>query len=91
MLAAGGDATAVAAAAAEVTSHVTFTTSPEGTLRRSASTDSDRDDAMSTLAKEGASAFADIKADEKVQDLLREEIAPGFEAGPHARHLPVCS
>jgi hypothetical protein len=87
VIAAGGgdDAAATAAAAAaaaarEMSGHVTFTTAPDGTLHR---TDVDRDDngdQMSKLAKEGVSVWADVRADAKVQALLKEEIAPGFEA-----------
>ena len=73
-------AKAAAAAAREMSGHVTFTTTPDGKLHRSDSSDSGEGDQMSKLAKEGVNVWADVKADSKVQALLKEEIAPGFEA-----------
>lgn len=79
----GGDEAAAkeaAAAAREMSGHVTFTTTPDGKLHRSDSADSGEGDQMSKLAKEGVNVWADVRADAKVQALLKEEIAPGFEA-----------
>ena len=73
-------AAAAAAAVREMSGHVTFTTTPDGKLHRSDSTDSENADQISKLAKEGAGVWADVRADAQVQQLLKEEIAPGFEA-----------
>ena len=84
VIAAGGDvasAKAAAAAAREMSGHVTFTTTPDGKLKRSDdSSDSSGNDQLTKLAREGVSVWADVRADAKVQALLKEEIAPGFEA-----------
>jgi hypothetical protein len=71
-------AAAAAAAARELTGHVTFTTGPDGKLV--VSTEAEGDDArLGRLAREGRSVWEDVRADDKVQRLIREEIAPGFE------------
>ena len=72
-------AAAAAAAARELTGHVTFTTGPDGKLVCSTSEAEGDDARLGKLAREGKSVWEEVRADEKVQRLIREEIAPGFE------------
>ena len=72
-------AAAAAAAARELTGHVTFTTGADGKLVVNHEHDDSSDNRLGKLAKEGKSVLDDIREDDKVQKLLREEIAPGFE------------
>ena len=82
-------AAAAAAAARELTGHVTFTTGPDGKLV--VSTEAEGDDArLGRLAREGKSVWEEVRADEKVQKLIREEIAPGFESLIRASVEVIC-
>ena len=82
-------AAAAAAAARELSGHVTFTTGPDGKLV--VSTEAEGDDArLGRLAKEGKSVWDDVRADEKVQKLIREDIAPGFESLIRASVEVIC-
>ena len=83
-------ATAAAAAAREMSGHVTFTTGADGKLVMTAadgqSVDVGDNDAMTKLAREGRSVWQEVRTDEQVQRLLKEEIAPGFRvAHPRIR------
>ena len=62
-----------------MTGHVTFTTGPDGKLVCSTSEAEGDDARLGKLAREGKSVWEEVRADEKVQRLIREEIAPGFE------------
>ena len=83
-IAAGVDessAKAAAQAAREMSGHVTFTTTPEGKLKK---VDEGDDDGLlpspvAKLLKESQGMWSEVRADESINALLKEEIAPGFE------------
>ena len=87
-------ATAAAAAAREMSGHVTFTAGADGKLVMTAadgqSVDVDDNDAMTKLAREGRSVWQEVRTDEQVQRLLKEEIAPGFESLIRASVEVIC-
>lgn len=87
-------AIAAAAAAREMSGHVTFTAGADGKLVMTAadgqSVDVDDNDAMTKLAREGRSVWQEVRTDEQVQRLLKEEIAPGFESLIRASVEVIC-
>ena len=84
-------AAGAAAAARELTGHVTFTTGSDGRLVVTKESGSDgSDNRLGKLATEGRGVWEDVRADAKVQKLLKEEIAPGFENLIRASVEVVC-
>ena len=82
-------AAAAAAAAREMSGHVTFTTGPDGKLEMRSEEDGE-DARLGKLAGAGKSVWDDVRADDKVQKLIKEEIAPGFEALIRASVEVIC-
>ena len=82
-------AAAAAAAARKMSGHVTFTTGPDGKLEMRSGEDGE-DARLGKLAGAGKSVWDDVRADDKVQKLLKEEIAPGFEALIRASVEVIC-
>jgi hypothetical protein len=87
-------ARAAAAAAREMSGHVTFTTGPGGKLEMhggdGAFYDTPEEARLATLAREGRGVLDDVRADERIRRLVREEIAPGFESLIRASVEVIC-
>ena len=88
-------ARAAAAAAREMSGHVTFTTGPGGKLEMhggdgAAFYDTPEEARLATLTREGRGVLDDVRADERIRRLVREEIAPGFESLIRASVEVIC-